>query len=295
MEIWHLGGRNSRVSRASALAWGFLIWFILAGNVASAQELNGEQMPVSELRKTSMTFDLQVKRGAPPVGYSSKSGWPFALTRTLPPGVKIVPTSNELYFGEIPLANNPIRFLVAKSTNGDDSWDFYVDRNRDGDFTNDTPTMYPGDGTYKSAAGIDVEVDREDGTSFPFSLWIWTNLNPPSIDEKPAFNYYSRTIKGGIVQLPFPKGSRAVRLFVADTENEGRYDSHRICLDINGNGRIEDTEWFEENTCSKIEGLIICLRKIHPYGDSVTIDFGTYGQIGAPARDAEYEPASHLR
>ncbi len=240
--------------------------------------------------KAEIQVTLEATPGAPPGGFTSKSGWPFPLKKGLPPGTTRVPESKEAFFGEIPLAEKPVRFVVFHPAAHPKDWVFQVDADRDGDFTNDSAASYPGEGTYGSAAGIDVDVLRPDGTRFPVNLWVYTNLNDvQGHGEKPAFNYYSRTVKSGVLELPFERGTRKLSVLVADPNNEGRFDSHSVFIDLNGDGKFQDAERFGENACTSFENLVICVEPIAPFGDSVRIHLEGEVPGSAPVRDAGKE------
>ena len=233
---------------------------------------------------------LEAKSGASPTGRTSGAGWPFTLTATRPREVTRGPDGSGILYGTVPLVHAPVNFAIVPARAAGEAFNFYVDRDRDGDLLNDAPEGLRGSGTYRSALSAVLDVRRPDGSTFPYAVWIWTTLNHPQGGARPAFNYYTTTLKEGEVAIEAGGETRNLRVLAGDQGNAGAFETGKIVLDWNHNGKAESAEWLSVGESCRFGGRELKLSRIHAFADAVTLACGPAGTF-QNARDVKAELA----
>lgn len=218
-----------------------------------------------------LVIKLEVKRGAAPGGARSKGGWPYKLSQTRPSGVRVPPPGRGLLYGRLPIEGKGGFFAIQPPRRKGQPAVFFVDRNRDGNFTNDTPSRYRGSGTYRTAGSLAFDLARADRSTYPYYVWLWTTINHPSNAPHLSFNFYATCHRRGEVDLTIEGRRRRVPVIVADLENTGQFKTNKALLDWNANNRPESAEWIEVGASRRIGDKIVTLKSIERYGDSAVL------------------------
>ena len=214
---------------------------------------------------------LAVRRGHP-IDCRTAPNSTKPLSLEPPPEVKRMPSAGTVYYGVIPLeAPSRICFAVVPPGEGEFGATLYLDRNRDGDLTNDDPPLYKGEGTSRSAAVFDLDVIRSDGSSYPYSIWLWTSINSSdSPNGAHWFNFYSKCWKEGRLKLAADGRAADVNVIAVDADNTGMFASGAVIVDWNGNGRAEQVDRMKPGEIRKFGSNILQYISSSPYSDSAS-------------------------
>lgn len=208
------------------------------------------------------------------LGATNPPGKPYPLTPEKPAEVLRSPAGENIHYGRIPLGEQPVWFAIAPQKVKGQKARLFVDRNRDGDFSNDTPASYDGTGTSQSAGVLTVDIQRGDGSSFPYAIWLWTTFDGTVGTQKPGFNFYSRSYKRAVLQLP---DGTTVAVLAGDPKNTGVYDSGRVLMDWNGNQKVDEPEWIKPGESQRRGGVTLTLREIAPFADAIRLEVNATG------------------
>jgi len=245
----------------------FIVFLVVLGGLFADSSLVAGSDGV-ELRDIAM----QTRPGCPPGGFSSKQGWPFPLSAAVPAAVRVPPVGSSVLYGEIPLAGTFALLAIRSPSASGGPAILFVDKNGDGDFSNDTPSEYRGVGTFGSAASLELDVRRPDGTSFPYTIWLWSSLGHPQGAGTRGFNLYATCVKQGTAQVCCGTVCKSFTVTVCDSQNTGIFDTDKIYIDWNKNGAHEDAECLKLGAACSIDGTSVKLVKIHPFADTVTLE-----------------------
>jgi peroxiredoxin len=212
------------------------------------------------------------------LGASYPPGKPYALVAEKPAEVLRAPAGENIHYGRIPLGEQPVWFAIAPQKVKGQKATLFVDRNRDGDFTNDKPASYEGTGTSYSAGVLTVDIQRADGSSFPYAIWLWTTFDGTASAQKPGFNFYSRSYKRAALRLP---DGTDVAVLAGDPKNTGVYDSGRVLIDWNGNQKPDEPEWIKPGQTQRRGNVALTLREIAPFSDSIRLEVNAAGANAA--------------
>jgi hypothetical protein len=172
-----------------------------------------------------------------------------ALYREPPPelGFPETGTWDELtdaWFGSIPLGAPTKAFHYAISSR-DGGWVLWVDRDGNGDLTNDGPPQgNEGTGNLLAAAvAVTTQVTHNgEARVRPYDLWIWFTAS--STGGPPAARFYARHHYRGVVSIGDASWEATV---FEQNSHDARYRDAGICIDMDRDGEcFEDAELFHD-------------------------------------------------
>lgn len=101
----------------------------------------------------SIEVELSYVDRASPYGWSCLPNYPYSFFDSAPESLTIPPPGDRIHYGEVVFLDS-VRFMFAivMPTGRETRAVFYLDSNRNGDFTDDTPSSIPGTGTNGTAA-----------------------------------------------------------------------------------------------------------------------------------------------
>jgi len=152
------------------------------------------------------------------------------LTATPPPGTEEPPEAKgEAWYGELALGAGPERFPLAMVVGP--SARLWLDRNRNGDFSDDGPPVETGE------VSVTVPPVRK-----PLTLWIYTS---ESLWKERRLAFYNRT---QLVGRPLVGGREFLVVVAERGRHDGRFDNDGLYVDANRDGEIEpDAEYVFPN------------------------------------------------
>jgi len=239
------------------------------------------ELPASGMVRVPMNY----AEGVPIVGSRYRPGHPYPLLAMPPAGIRNPPPGQQVFYGEIPLTAPPTLFAIVAGAPGEPST-LYLDRNGDGDLTNDNPPLYPGGGRCLNAARMTLDIRRRDGSTYPHQIWLWTSVN----DEKArgaGFNFYSTCHRYARIRLP-DKAGTVCNIYLPDHENTGRYSS-RMLVDWNGNRQAENAEWMDLGKPVRHGNAVFRLDAIAEGGESITLAVNPPGVAAESIPDVSAE------
>lgn len=201
------------------------------------------------------TVVLEWAPGMEPSGTGMQQG---KLSTSTPASVRRPPSGGNLLWGDVELAGRRYPFAVEPPASPNDSATLYVDRNGDGDLTNDDPERYAGTGERRSAARVKFDVP-----SIPYVAWLFTNLGAP----QPSFGVYALTHRRGKLALP---GGPPIPVYVGDDHSDGTFRAERITVDWDQNGRVEKIDRLQVGDSCFLRGRVVRLMGYDARAGKVT-------------------------
>lgn len=233
-----------------------------------------------------------------PYGWSYQPNYPYMFFANAPADVIRGPDGDVIHYGAL-LFHNSVRFLFAVSLvdGTEPTATFHVDSNQNGDFKDDPESSYAGAGTSGTAAQLYFEIPRSDGSTEPFTLWLWTSIgfDTAFTDESPPeFNYYAYCHKSGTFNLDTDVGATKITVVAVDENFDGAYQIDEVVVDWNDNRRAETADEVPLHALRYYLGTLFTLDEIEPYADAVVFSTESFDSAPAGALDVEADLALEL-
>lgn len=174
---------------------------------------------------------VRLARGFQPVGFRvAATSHALPLSASPPAGWRLPATAGRLAFGALALGDGRAYPLLLTREAG--AYRLYLDRNRNGDFTDDgAPLANEGSGGF--ATTLRLPLGEVTGLPLEGTYDLWAFLDERRDDR---LQVYARTQLGGAVTL----GGRTYAAVVADNVVlDGDFTNDGIAIDLDGDGRFK--------------------------------------------------------
>jgi hypothetical protein len=207
------------------------------------------------LTRNGKLIELQFSGEGFPLGLSVSQGLAFHLWDTPSPGqgFKKLPieTGAKRYYAEFKIAGQNYLVITEES----DPPKFYLDANKNGDFTDD-PGPFVGEKAevVPNYYTLQLTYKREEST-VPYRMWIF-----PS--PMGGTRFYPACHWHGDLVL----GDNTHKLVLFDSNADGDYSNDPVVIDIDHDGKITEAEKLKPGQTRNIDGTVVKLISIAPSG-----------------------------
>ncbi len=212
--------------------------------------------------ETPGVVELQFSREGFPLGLSVSEGFALHLFETPSPsqGFKKLPpeTDSKRYDDEFRIGGQTYRVLTEASNPPQ----LYLDGNRNGDLTDD-PGPFVGEGPSVAPNHYTLELPyKGEDKGVPYRIWIF-----PS--RMGGIRFYPKCYWRGELVI----NGKTYTLIMFDANSDGDYSNDPLIIDINDDGKADETEKLKPGQSLDIDGTTVKLLAIAPSGRWVRLEF----------------------
>jgi len=206
--------------------------------------------------------ELQFSDQGFPLGLPVSEGFALHLFETPGPdqGFKKLPpeTAAKMYYDEFRIAGRTFRVITEAS----DPPKFYLDANGNGDLTDDPgPFMGEKSGLVPNHYTVQLPYPNEE-TGVPYRMWMF-------LSRMGGVRFYPACHWHGQIDL----NGRTYPLILFDGNADGDYSNDPMGIDVDGDGKVADTERLKPGQDITIDGTVVTLISIAPSGRWVRLKF----------------------